>query len=71
MLFAVTVTEGLTFSPNDLLLLFWFPRGVQAVHKRLLAESLVVFHDKRTTSRQLATQLLIRLVGRLAVVQGE
>ena len=48
-----------------------FRRCVQAVHKRLLAESLIVFHDKRTTSRQLATQLLVRLVGRLAVVQGE
>eukprot|EP00904_Undaria_pinnatifida_P013541 jgi/Undpi1/9317/HiC_scaffold_26.g11775.m1 len=45
-------------------------REVEAVHKRLLAESLIVFHDKRTTSRQLATQLLVRLVGRLAVVQG-
>ncbi|CAM9429127.1 unnamed protein product, partial [Laminaria digitata] len=31
---------------------------------------MIVFHDKRTTSRQLATQLLVRLVGRLAVVQG-
>lgn len=40
------------------------------MHKRLLAESLVVFHDKRTSSRQLATQVLNRQVGRLAVVQS-
>lgn len=42
----------------------------QAVHKRLLAESLIVFHDKRTSSRQVATQILVRQVGRLAVVQS-
>ncbi|CBJ32014.1 expressed unknown protein [Ectocarpus siliculosus] len=41
-----------------------------AAHKRLLAESLIVFHDKRSSSRQLATQIMVRLVGRLAVVQG-
>ncbi|CAN0037910.1 unnamed protein product [Scytosiphon promiscuus] len=31
---------------------------------------MVVFHDRRTSSRQMATQLLVRLVGRLAVVQS-
>ncbi|CAM9319203.1 unnamed protein product, partial [Ectocarpus sp. 13 AM-2016] len=41
-----------------------------AAHKRLLAESLIVFFDKRSSSRQLATQVMVRLVGRLAVVQG-
>ena len=30
-----------------------------------------MFHDKRTSSRQLATQIMVRMVGRLAVVQGE
>lgn len=43
----------------------------QGIHKKLLAESLIVFHDKRTSSRQLATQIMVRMVGRLAVVQGE
>lgn len=42
----------------------------QAVHRRLLADSLIVFHDKRSSSRHTATQILVRLVGRLAVVQG-
>eukprot|EP00903_Cladosiphon_okamuranus_P017020 g15687.t1 len=45
-------------------------RELESIHKKLLAESLIVFHDKRTSSRQLATQILTRMVGRLAVVQG-
>lgn len=43
----------------------------QSTHKKLLAESLIVFHDKRTSSRHLATQIMVRVMGRLAVVQGE
>lgn len=42
----------------------------QAAHKRLLADALIVFHDKRSSSRQAAVQTLTQFVGRLAVVQG-
>lgn len=42
----------------------------QATAKRLLADSLVVFHDKRSTSRQAAGLVLAEIIGQLVVVQG-
>lgn len=42
----------------------------KAVHRRLLADAQIIFHDKRSSSRQAAVQTLVRLVGRLAVVHG-
>lgn len=35
---------------------------------KLLAESTVVFHDKRAASRLLFTEILVRIVDRLVVV---
>lgn len=40
----------------------------QATQAKLLAEFTVVFHDKRTASRLLFTETLVRLVNRLVVV---
>lgn len=50
------------------MLLFRLVLGYQATQAKLMADFTVVFHDKRTASRLLFTEILVRLVNRLVVV---